>query len=299
MTETRLSPSAATAAPPSGMLLAFVGVLVFSFTVPMTKVAVVHLSPLFLGVGRAVVAGALAAIVLWWRGASLPSGRQRVRLLVVMAGVVFGFPILTAFALHHVPAAHGSVVTGLLPLVTAGVAVVRVGERPSPAYWACSVVGLGAVVWYVARRGGGSLHLADLLLVLAVVAAAVGYAEGALLSREMPAWQVISWALCLALPITVPIAVTTLNRGMAAATFGQWAAFGYTAVLSAFLGFFAWYAGLARAGIARAGQLQLAQPAFALLWAWPLLGERPDALAVVTMAVVLGAVWVGRSAVVR
>jgi drug/metabolite transporter (DMT)-like permease len=216
-----------------------------------------------------------------------------------MAGVVFGFPILTAYALHHVPAAHGSVVTGLLPLATAGVAVVRVGERPSPAYWACSVIGLAAVIAYVARRGGGSLHIADLLLVLAVFAASVGYAEGALLSREMPAWQVISWALLLALPVTVPVTLATLRRDMHEATLGQWSAFAYTAVLSAFVGFFAWYAGLARAGIARAGQLQLAQPALALLWAWPLLGERPDALAAFTMAIVLSVVWIGRRTVVR
>jgi drug/metabolite transporter (DMT)-like permease len=281
------------------MALAALGVLIFSFTVPLTKLAVAHLSPLFLSMGRAVVAGMLAGVVLRARRAAWPTREQRARLLIVIAGVVFGFPIMTAFALHHVPASHGSVVTGLLPLVTAGVAVVRVGERPSLAYWACSVVGLGAVVFYVARRGGGSLHLADLLLVLAVLAASIGYAEGALLSREMPAWQVISWGLLLALPVTVPITLTTLRHSMTLATFGEWSAFGYTAVMSAFVGFFAWYAGLARAGIARAGQLQLAQPALSLLWVWPVLGERPDALAIVTMAIVLASVWLGRRAVVR
>jgi drug/metabolite transporter (DMT)-like permease len=284
----------------SGLVLAALGVLAFSFSVPMTKVAVGGLPPLFLGMGRATVAGALAVMALRSTGAARPTARQAARLVVVAGGVVFGFPIMTAYALHHVPSAHGSVVTGLLPLVTAGVAVVRAGERPSFAYWSCSVLGLGAVVFYVARRGGGSFHLADVLLVLAVVAAAVGYAEGALLSREMPAWRVISWTLVLALPLTTPLAVASLVTGDPRhATVGQWAAFGYTALFSMFLGFFAWYAGLARAGIARAGQLQLAQPALALIWAWPLLGERPDALAAVTVAVVLLAVWLGRRSVVR
>jgi drug/metabolite transporter (DMT)-like permease len=191
------------------------------------------------------------------------------------------------------------VVNGLLPLATAGLAVVRAGERPALRYWACSAVGFTAVLAYVVGEGGGHLHRADALLVLAVLAAAAGYTEGALLAREMGGWQVITWALVLASPATIAVTLVACGRTGASATPGEWAAFAYTAAGSMLLGFFAWYAGMARAGIARAGQLQLAQPALSLVWGWPLLGEGLSGAAVVTVMIVLGAVAAGRRAVVR
>lgn len=276
------------------MWLAAVGVLVFSFSVPMTKVAVRGIDPLVAAAGRAAVAGALAAAVLALGRVPLPSRRELPAIVAVAAGVVFGFPLLTAYALRHVPSSHGAVVGGLLPLATAGCAVVRAGERPTRAYWACSAVGLAAVVAFVVGRDGWVVRPAHVLLVLAVDAAAVGYTEGAILTRARPAREVICWALVVSLPATVALSAWSLVREPAHATGGQWMAFAYTAVGSMFLGFFAWYAGLARAGIARAGQLQLAQPALGLLWAWPLVGERPSLAAIATIVVVLGAVAAGR-----
>ena len=278
----------------AGLGLAAVGVLVFSFSVPMTKVAVRSFDPLLAAAGRAAIAGALAIAVLASGRVARPTRRELPAIAAVAGGVVFGFPLLTAYALRHVPSSHGAVVGGLLPLATAGCAVLRAGERPARAYWACSAVGLAAVVAFVVGRDGWVVRPAHLLLVLAVAAAAVGYTEGALLTRTRPAREVICWALVVSLPITVPLALWPMIREPVHATGGQWLAFGYTAVGSMFLGFFAWYAGLARAGIARAGQLQLAQPALGLLWAWPLVGERPTAAAILTIAVVLGAVAAGR-----
>jgi len=250
-------------------------------------------------IGRAAVAAVLAAVALTAGRGALPTPRQLRGLTIVVVGVIVGFPLLTAYAVRLVPASHGAVVTGLLPLVTAGVAVVRTSERPSARYWACSLVGLGAVIGFALGEGGGSLHHADLLLLGAVLAAALGYNEGAILAREMPGWQVVSWGLVLAAPLTVCVtAWAVASAGRPDATAGQWAAFGYTAAVSMFFAFFAWYAGLARAGIAKGGQLQLAQPVLTILWGWPLLGERLTVAATATAVVVLAAVAVGRHSTV-
>ncbi|MEP7045608.1 MAG: DMT family transporter [Ilumatobacteraceae bacterium] len=282
-----------------GLLLAGLGVLVFSFSLPMTKIAVRGLDPTVAAVGRAAVAGVLAATALLIVRPPRPNRTQLRRLVLVVGGVIFGFPILIAYALRHTASLHGAVVNGLLPLATAGLAVVRAGERPSSTYWACSAVGFAAVVAYVVHEGGGTLHAADALLILAVLAAAVGYAEGALLARQLGGWQVICWALVLGAPLTWTVTIVAASRTGLHATGTQWAAFGYTALFSMFLGFFAWYAGMAKAGIAKASQVQLAQPALSMVWGWPLLGEHLSVAALVTIAVVLGAVVIGRTAVVR
>jgi drug/metabolite transporter (DMT)-like permease len=281
-------------------VLAGLGILGFSFTLPTTKIVVRALDPVSAAMWRAVLASALAAVALRIGRRALPDASQRRALFLVAGGVVLGFPLLTSFAVRNVPASHGAVVIGLLPLATAGLAVVRVGERPSARYWACSAVGLAAVLAFAVHEGGGSLHLADLLLVAAVAVAAVAYMEGALLARVMPGWVVICWALVLSAPITVVLALTGSVVGTSAGpTVGQWAAFTYTAVISMFAAFFAWYAGMAAAGIARAGQLQLLQPVLSILWSWPLLGEEITLAAALTAAVVLGAVAVGRRAAIE
>jgi drug/metabolite transporter (DMT)-like permease len=281
-----------------GLVLAGLGVLAFSFSIPLTKIAVRGLDPVVAAVGRAAVASVFAMIVIAVAKPKRPTRKQVVRLAAVVAGVIFGFPILIAYALRHTASLHGSVVNGLLPLATAGLAVLRAGERPSSAYWACSAVGFAAVAAYVVHEGGGTLHAADALLILAVLAAAVGYAEGALLARELGGWQVICWALALGAPLTWIITIVAAAQTGLHATPTQWAAFGYTAAVSMFLGFFAWYAGMARAGIARAGQTQLAQPALSMVWGWPLLGEHLSVAAVITIVVVLTSVAVGRTAAV-
>jgi drug/metabolite transporter (DMT)-like permease len=281
----------------SPLVLAGLGVLGFSLTLPTTKIVVRGLDPMLAAMARAVVASALAAVVLSVGRRARPTRAQLLPFAVVAGGVVLGFPLLTSYAIRLVPASHGAVVIGLLPLVTAGLAVVRVGERPSRRYWLCSAAGLGAVLAYALHEGGGSLHLGDLLLVLAVGVAALAYLEGAVLTQAMPGWAVISWALVLSAPATVALAVASVvASGAPDATAGQWTAFLYTAVVSMFVAFFAWYAGLAGAGIARAGQLQLLQPVLSIFWCWPLLGEGITLAAALTAAVVITAVAVGRRA---
>lgn len=261
---------------PSGLWWGVLGVTAFSFTLPFTRIAVGGLSPLFIGSGRAVVAAALAILVLSVTRQHWPNAAQWVRLGVVAAGIVVGFPLLTSFALVSAPASHGAVVIGLLPAATAVMAVIRGKEHPSRSFW--MLAGLGAIVAIVfasMQEGGfGRLHWSDLLLFAAVLAAAVGYAEGGLLARELGAWQTVSWALVLAAPVMIPLATFSVFDAPPAATPVEWAAFAYLGIISMFLGFFAWYRGLAIGPMAQVSQVQLVQPVMSILWAALILGEQ-------------------------
>lgn len=260
---------------PTGIWWGLLGVAAFSFTVPFTKVAVAGLSPLFIGSGRAVVAAVLAAAALALTRQKLPQPRTWARLALVAGGVVVGFPLLTSYALTAVPAGHGAVVIALLPAATAVAAVLRTRERPPAAFWAVTALGsVAAIAFALLQSGGiGHLHGADVLLLGAVMSAAVGYAEGGLLARELGSWQTIAWALVLAAPPMLVLAVVALASQPPSATPSQWAAFGYLAVVSMFLGFFAWYRGLAVGPIAQVSQIQLTQPVMSITWAALLLGE--------------------------
>jgi drug/metabolite transporter (DMT)-like permease len=258
-----------------GLGWGLVGILAFSFTVPFTRVAVGGMSPLFIGSGRAVIAAALAAAALALLKQPRPCGTQWVRLAVVAGGVVVGFPLLTSFALTTSPASHGAVVIALLPAATAAMAVIRAKERPPVFFWVMAVIGAAVAIVFAALNGGGlaQLTLSDLLLFGAVLAAAIGYAEGGLLARELGSWQTVSWALVMAAPLMVTLTVVASVQQPPTGTAVQWAAFAYLAVVSMFLGFFAWYRGLAIGPIARVSQVQLIQPVLSIIWAALLLRE--------------------------
>jgi drug/metabolite transporter (DMT)-like permease len=233
------------------------------------------LSPLFIGAGRAVVAALLAAVALAVTRQPQPTRRQWGRLVIVGGGVVAGFPLLTSYALRSTPASHGAVVIALLPAATAVLAVLRGRERPRPAFWLVALAGaLAAIIFATVQPGGfGRPHPADLLLFGAVLAAAVGYAEGGLLAREIGAWPTISWALVLCSPVMVLLTVIAAIQQAPTGTPGQWAAFAYLGVVSMFLGFFAWYRGLAIGPMAQVSQVQLTQPVLNIAWAVLLLHE--------------------------
>lgn len=259
----------------SGLWWGLLGVVAFSFTVPLTRLAVAGLPPLFVASGRAVVAAALAAIALAATRQSLPRGRQWFRLGVVAGGVVLGFPLLTSFALTVAPASHGAVVVALLPAATATAAVLRGRERPGAAFWLAMLVGAVAALLFAMLQGGGFgwVHWSDLLFFGAIAAAAIGYAEGGLLSRELGSWQTVSWALVLAAPVMVALTGVSVAREPMTASPEQWGAFLYLGVVSMFLGFFAWYRGLAIGPMAQVSQVQLVQPVLGICWAGLLLGE--------------------------
>ncbi len=277
-----------------GLLYGFLGVASFSLTLPATRVAVASLDPVFVGLGRALVAAVLAAILLAVHRAPWPGWALLPRLALVAGGVVIGFPLFSAWAMQSVPAAHGAVVIGLLPLATALAGAWIAHERPSRLFWWSATFGSAVVVGFALWRGGGAPQPADGLLVLAVAAAAVGYAEGGRLARTLPSWQVICWALVLAAPlVAVPTALVADAR-MLAAPVSAWAGFAYVSIVSMFLGFFAWYRGLAQGGIAAVGQVQLVQPFLTIFASAWLLGERIDAATIIAAGFVILAIAVGR-----
>ncbi|MEO3828652.1 DMT family transporter [Actinomadura sp. B10D3] len=284
---TVLTPVADPASGP-GLWLAGLGVLIYSFTLPATVFALEGLDPYMIGVGRNAAAALLAAAVLLAVRARPPRRGQWGSLAVVVAGVIFGFPVLSTLALDHgASSAHSAVVVGLLPAATSVCGVLRAGERPSGAFWLASAAGTVCVTGFALIRGAGHVTAADLLLFGALLAAAAGYTEGARLARDMPGWRVISWALVLAAPITVPVTAWLLATTRPVWTGHAVLGFGYVAAFSAYLGFFAWYEGLARAGIARASQVQLAQPVLTLAWSGIMLAEVVDATTVLAAVAVL------------
>lgn len=275
---------------PPGLLLGALGVLGFSFSLPATRLAVADLDPFFVAFGRAVIAGLLAIAVLAATRAPRPTPEQLRALVVVALGVVAGFPGLTSLALRDLPASHGAVVVGMLPAATAVAAVRFAGERPTRAFWLASSAGLVAVVGFALSQGGGALQVADLELLGAVVLCAIGYAQGGRLSRDLGGARTICWAVTISLPVTIPITIAALATHGAHASASAWLGFSYVSLISMFLAFFAWYAGLARGGVAKIGQVQLAQPVLGLLWASLILGEHLDATTVLAAAVVLACV---------
>ncbi|MBN9241926.1 MAG: DMT family transporter [Mesorhizobium sp.] len=274
----------------SGLL----GVVIFSGSLPATRVAVGGFSPLFLTSARAVIAAALGALLLALLRQARPARSDLIPLFVVALGVVVGFPLLTALALTHITAAHSIVFVGLLPLATAIFGVWRAGERPKPAFWLFSGLGSATVVGFALSAGGSASVQGDLLMVAAILLCGLGYAEGARLSRRLGGWQVISWALALSLPVMLAIALATLPAAWQTVSAPAWLGLAYVSVFSMLVGFIFWYRGLALGGIAGVGQLQLLQPFFGLVLAALLLHEPVAWTMIAATAVVVGCVAFAR-----
>jgi len=283
-----------------GLWLGLAGVTIFALTLPMTRLAVgtpeaPQMSGVFIALGRAVVAALLSAVFLFATRAPFPRREDWWPLAVTSAGVVFGFPLLTSIAMRHVEAVHASVIVGVLPLATAVVGAWLHRQRPSAGFWICAALGSALVVAFAVLRsksGGLSIHPADGLLLAAMACAAVGYGWGARLSQRMRAEHVICWALVIALPLTLPVALFT--RPQAALQPAAWWGFAYVAVFSMWLGFFAWYRGLALGGTVRVSQVQLVQPFLGMLFAVPLLGETLDAVTLGFAVAVIATVFIGK-----
>jgi drug/metabolite transporter (DMT)-like permease len=269
-----------------GWLNGFLGVLIFSGSLPATRVAVLEFDAVFLTAARAAIAGVLGLALLLAYRVQRPAREDLVSLLIVAFGVVVGFPLLTALALKHITSAHSIVFIGLLPLATATFGVLRGGERPRPAFWLFSCLGSALVVGFAAAQGLNVAPIGDLLMLAAIVVCGLGYAEGAKLSRKLGGWQVISWALVLSLPVMAAMALYTAPASFAGIGGAAWIGLAYVSLFSMLLGFVFWYRGLAQGGIAAVGQLQLLQPFFGLGLAAALLQEEVGRLMLaVTVAV--------------
>jgi drug/metabolite transporter (DMT)-like permease len=270
-----------------GLAYGSIGVLVFSLTLPATRIAVGDLDPTFVGLGRAIVAAVMSSMLLIFTRQRLPPWRDFPRFCIVVAGVIIGFPLLSTLAMRDAPASYGAVITGLLPLSTALCGVWRAEERPSQQFWIFAAAGSGLVIIFALISGSGSIRFTDLALLGSVAAAGLGYAEGAILARKIGAWQVICWSLVLAVPVLLPVVLQHAPVSLASVSSNAWLGFLYVSLFSMFLGFFAWYRGLALGGIARVGQLQLLQPFLTILASAVLLGER---LTITTLGFAVGVI---------
>ena len=270
-----------------GWINGFIGVVIFSGSLPATRLAVMEFDPVFLTMIRAAIAAALGLLLLWLFKEKRPARTQWVPLLIVSLGVVIGFPLLTALALQYVTSAHSIVFIGLLPLATAVFGVLRGGERPRPVFWVFSILGSALVMGYAFAQGVSAAPAGDLLMLLAVLVCGLGYAEGAKLSRSLGGWQVICWALVVSLPVVLPLGLLLAPPSFAGISLTAWLSLGYVALFSMLIGFVFWYRGLTQGGIAAVGQLQLLQPFFGLALAAGLLHEQVSlGMVLVTVAVI-------------
>ncbi len=256
-----------------GWINGFIGVLIFSGSLPATRVADAGFTPLFLTGARACIAGALGLMLLLAFREKRPGKADFLPLLIVASGVAVGFPLLTALALTHLTTSRSILYIGLLPLSTAAFAMLRGGERPHPAFWAFSVLGSLLIGGYALARGASGVNLGDGMMCAAIVICGLAYAEGAALSRRLGGWQVVSWSLVLSLPVMAALTLFTMPPSWAGVGDTAWMGLGYVSVFSSLIGFLFWYRGLAQGGIATVGQLQLLQPGFGLILTAALLHE--------------------------
>ena len=272
----------------NGWLNGFIGVVLFSGSLPATRMAVLAFDPVFVTLARASIAGLLALLTLVVFKEKRPEKKQLGSLGIVAIGCVVGFPLLSALALQHITSAHSIVFIGILPVSTAVFGIIRGGERPKPIFWLFSALGSLLVIGYALAQGLTASPLGDVLMILSVILCGLGYAEGAKLTKTLGGWQVISWALVLSSPIMLPLAFIYMPPSFNEVTIGAWGSLAYVSLFSMFIGFVFWYKGLAQGGTATIGQLQLLQPFFGLaLAAWLLHEQVSIGMLAVTVGVIL------------
>ena len=277
-----------------GMFLGLLGVIGFGLTLPATKLVIPYLDPIFIGLGRAVFASLFSVLLLFLFRQSFPIKKQIYQLLVVALGVVVGFPVLSSWAMLYVPASHGGVVLGVLPLATAIIGVLIGDEKPNIFFWVVSSIGAILVILYSLIQGSGGMHIADVALLGAVISAAIGYAFGANLSKELGGWQVICWALVFAFPFIIIPTIHYAPKSLSNIPVTGYIGFLYLALISQLFAFFVWYKGLALGGIARVSQIQLLQPFITLFVSALFLGEIIEIETLVFVLLVVSSVWIGK-----
>lgn len=279
-----------------GYALGFVGMVLFSLSLPATRMAVPELGPAFVTAARLGLAGLMAAAYLALGGKHPPERRHWRDLALIVFGVVGVFPLCSALAMREVEASHGGIVLAIMPLMTVATGAVVAGERPSGRFWLAGLGGTSVVLAFVLYRSGGAIVRADLYLLAAGLGASLGYAGGARIAERLPALDVIAWALAIALPVTAILSLVYWPAEPLAASAKAWGAVVYVAAFPQFLGFFFWYGGLALGGIGKVGQLQLLQVYCTLGFSALLLGERTDLATWLAALLTVLFVWLARQA---
>ncbi|WP_407639223.1 DMT family transporter [Acinetobacter larvae] len=269
-----------------------IAICIFAGSLPATKIAIMGFSAEFLTGARASIAGILALLMLCYYRQPLPNRQQLRGLGMIAIGVVFGFPFFTALALQYITSSYSTIFVALLPLSTAVFAVI-LGERlPKWPFWIFAILGSCSVVIYMFLRSSGELQWqGSLLMIIAILLCGLGYAEGGRLSRQLGGWQVISWALILALPVMLFLSYAYYPSDLDQVGLSAWLGMVYVSVFSMFIGFIFWYHGLAKGGVLKIGQLQLLQPFFGLILSALLLGESIDMMMFAVCSLVVLCVW--------
>ncbi|MDH6135545.1 drug/metabolite transporter (DMT)-like permease [Kitasatospora sp. MAA4] len=297
MTSQQGSPARlATPALSNGTLYAALGVVSFSFSFPGTVWALDGFGP-WSAIGvRGVLAAVIAIGALLITRAPLPARTDWPALAVVAGGCAIGFPLLTTLALQTSSTADSAVVIGALPMATAVFSAVLTRRSPSKVFWAAAGLGAATVIVFTLSQNHGRPTVADLFLFGALLVCAAGYANGGRLSARMPGWRVIAWGVVLAAPVNLAVALWALSHEPVHLTAKAVVGMAYIAGISQFGGFVVWYKGMGLIGVARASQLQLAQPLLTLVWAVLLLGEQITAAVPLTAAIVLSCIVVTQRA---
>ena len=277
-----------------GMLIGFVGISIFSLSLPFTQMAVNEMSPFFVAFARASIAGICALILLIFTKSKFPNKIQIRRLIIIVIGVIYGFPIFTSIAMKTLPSSHSGIVLGILPLAMSLFAAIKYKEKPSSSFWMISIFGTFIVISYTFIDNNGSLMIEDLWLLFAILFAAIGYSEGGTLAKEMGSIGVISWALVISLPINIFASYLFYEINYSSISFQAIISLTYVGLFSMFIGFFFWYKGIAIGGISRVGQVQLIQPFLTIVGAYFLTNEKITTLNILFAFMVLIVIMIGR-----
>ena len=282
-----------------GMLIGFVGISIFSLTLPFTQMAVNEMSPFFVAFARASIAGICALILLIFTKSKFPNKIQIRRLIIIVIGVIYGFPIFTSIAMKTLPSSHSGIVLGILPLAMSLFAAIKYKEKPSSSFWMISIFGTFIVISYTFIDNNGSLMIEDIWLLFAILFAAIGYSEGGTLAKEMGSIGVISWALVISLPINLFASYLFYEINYTSISIQAIISLTYVGLFSMFIGFFFWYKGIAIGGISRVGQVQLIQPFLTIVGAYFLTNEKITTLNILFAFMVLIVIIIGRKAKIQ
>ncbi|MDR4936852.1 DMT family transporter [Rossellomorea marisflavi] len=282
-----------------GMLLGLIGVVAFSLTLPATRFAVPYFGQTIVGLGRTIIAAVMVCLLFAFKKQALPAKEHITSLVIVAAGAVLAFPLLTTYAMKSLPVSHGAVELALLPLATAGFAIWRGGEKPSRRYWTASLIAAATVILYAVHLGFGHVQMGDMALLSAVVILGLSYAEGGKLAKELGSWQVIAWAILIGAPFFLIPVVLNVHVDMLKAPLLAWLSLFYLGVISQFLAYVAWYGGMSLGGIAKVGQIQYAQPFFMIGFSFLFLGEPVTWLTIAFAIIVVLCVTIGKEAPVK
>ncbi len=278
-----------------GLALGAAGVLLFGGTLPATRLAVAALDPLFLSAARAAIAGCAGLLLLFALRRPMPPRTLWHELVLAGLCTIVGFPVFMGLAMAHVPAAHGGVVLGIIPLATAAAASLVAHERPSLGFWLASTAGAVIVLVFMVRQSdANTIQLGDFYLLGTVISGAFGYALSGRLSMQRPGWEVISWQVTLFLPLSLVAVFTLWPVDFTDVLVPAWAGLAYVSLVSQFFAFFVFNAAMAMGGVARVGQLMLLQPFVIVALSVPVNGERFDISTLLYATAVVVAVLAGQ-----